>query len=211
MISTVLCLFAAYLLGSIPSAYYAGKWVKGIDLRQMGSGNLGFTNAWRELGAKWSLPVLAFDLLKGVPGIIMARSIQPDNEYLAIAAGLVSILGHNWTIFLGFRGGGKGVAVSAGVFFALTPYCFLIALAAFLATLLSTRFMSLASIAGAAALAFTGALFRWLHFASAPSLETFIFILIAAFLVIIRHRSNLSRIWSGEERKFQFHKKEAQS
>jgi glycerol-3-phosphate acyltransferase PlsY len=209
--SSMLALLIAYLLGSIPSAYYAGRWAKGIDLRQHGSGNLGFTNAWRLLGPRWSIPVLIFDLLKGVAAVWVAHALAPDHELLPIFTGLAAILGHNWTFFLGFRGGGKGVATSAGVFLALTPVPFLITLFVFVATLAVFRYVSLASILGALALVLSGGSFRLLGLDIAPPLPYFLFSLIVAFLIILKHQANIRRLIQGTEAKFGKQHEEASS
>lgn len=191
----------AYMLGSIPAAYYAGKWVKGIDLRECGSGNLGFTNAWRNLGVKWSIPVLIFDIAKGALSVLIAYQIVPGSDWVAILAGLVAILGHNWTIFLGFKGGGKGVAASAGVFWALMPLPFLITLLLFLVVLFTTRIMSLASITGALTLVLSATVFRVMEFSSAPSAEIYLFSIMAAVMIIVKHKSNIERLLQGTEPK----------
>ncbi|HQH73851.1 MAG TPA: glycerol-3-phosphate 1-O-acyltransferase PlsY [bacterium] len=204
-------LLLAYLLGSIPSAYYAGKWIRGIDLRHYGSGNLGFTNAWRTLGFKISIPVLIFDIGKGAAAIGLARWLCPGNEIAAIAAGLAAILGHNWTVFLGFKGGGKGVAVSAGVFLALAPVPFLVTLAVFLLILGATRYMSLASISGAVTLVAAGGILTAVKSPAAPSLEVFVFSLAAAVLLVARHASNIKRLMNGTENRLSFNTKEGAS
>ncbi|MFB3785563.1 MAG: glycerol-3-phosphate 1-O-acyltransferase PlsY [bacterium] len=204
-------LITAYLLGSIPSAYYAGKWIRGIDLRKHGSGNLGFTNAWRTLGFKISIPVLLVDIGKGVIAIGLTRWLCPGNELAAIAAGLAAILGHNWTVFLGFQGGGKGVAVSGGVFLALVPVPFLITLAVFLLVLGTTRYMSLASISGAGTLVAAGGILRVLQSPAAPSLEVLIFSVIAAVMLVARHTSNIKRLLNGTENRLSFKAKEGAS
>ncbi|MDX9754477.1 MAG: glycerol-3-phosphate 1-O-acyltransferase PlsY [bacterium] len=201
----------AYVLGSIPSAYYAGRWIKGIDLRTCGSGNLGFTNAWRTLGAKWSIPVLLFDIGKGVAAVLLAFWLAPGSDGTAILAGLVAILGHNWTIFLGFKGGGKGVACSAGVFLTLMPYPFLITFVLFLLILTTTRYMSLASIVGALALVCSGTVFRWLQWGTAPSTAIYLFSIFAALLIILKHLSNIKRLLQGTEPKLGHHSTEEKS
>ena len=197
--NALLSLLIAYLLGSVPSAYYAGKWVKGIDLRECGSGNLGFTNAWRNLGALWSLPVLVFDISKGCVAVYLAKWLVPGNDYMAITAGMVAILGHNWTIFLGFKGGGKGVACSAGVFLALMPAPFFVTLVVFIAVLFTTRIMSIASITGATTLVACGAVLRGLHWPSAPSTAIYIFSILVAVMIIAKHKSNIERLMQGTE------------
>ncbi|MBZ0258104.1 glycerol-3-phosphate 1-O-acyltransferase PlsY [bacterium] len=195
----ILALVIAYLLGSIPSAYYMGKWVKGVDLRTVGSGNLGFTNAWRVLGFWMSLPVFAFDVGKGAAAVLVARALAPGLEWLAIAAGLAAILGHNWTIFLGFKGGGKGVAASAGVFAALTPVPFAITFTLFLIILFTTKYMSIASISGAVILVACIYTAHAMGSVFAPSIEVTVFATIAATLLIIKHKSNIQRLWAGTE------------
>ncbi len=194
-------LVLAYFLGSIPSAYYAVKWIKGSDLRDLGSGNLGFTNCARVLGWKCSVPILVFDILKGVAAVSIARCLVPGQELLAVLAGLVAVLGHNWTIFLGFKGGGKGVATTAGVFAALAPIPFCITVVVFLITIATTRYMSLGSMLGAITLAAISLILIIIESPSAPSLEVLIFSLMAATLIIIRHITNLRRLLRGEESK----------
>lgn len=197
----VICLVTAYLLGSIPSAYYAGKWGKGIDLRAYGSGNLGFTNALRALGPKLSAPVLLFDVCKGLTAVFLARWLLPGTELAPVLCGLVAILGHNWTIFLGFQGGGKGVATSSGVFLALMPVPFLLSLAVFLIVLAATRYVSLGSIAGAVALPLAGFVLYWTRLSISPSVEVLTFAVIASLLVVIRHKTNIQRLLDGTEAK----------
>ncbi len=194
-------LVLAYLLGSIPSAYYAVKWIKGSDLRDLGSGNLGFTNCARVIGWKCSIPILIFDILKGVAAVSIARCLIPGQELLAVLSGLVAILGHNWTIFLGFRGGGKGVATTAGVFASLAPVPFIITSVVFLITIAATRYMSLGSILLGITLAASSLTLIIIQHPAAPSLEVLIFSLMAAALIIIRHIPNIRRLWRGEESK----------
>lgn len=196
-----LILIFAYLFGAFPSAYYAGKWARGIDLRTVGSGNLGFTNAWRMLGPTWSIPVLLVDVLKGYLPVLLAHVLVPESVSLPILAGFVAIIGHTWTIFLGFKGGGKGVATSAGVFLALTPVPLLITLIVFLAVLVISRYMSLASVIGAVTLAISGSLLCLFESIYAPSWAELLFIFIAAALILYKHRSNMRRLIQGTEPK----------
>jgi acyl phosphate:glycerol-3-phosphate acyltransferase len=205
----LLALLFSYLLGSIPAAYFAGKWIKGIDLRECGSGNLGFTNAWRNLGALYSIPVLFFDIAKGTMAVCLANFLVPENDWVAISAGLVAILGHNWTIFLGFKGGGKGVATSAGVFLALSPVPFLFTLFVFILLLAMTRIMSIASIMGSLTLVVSGSVMRWFDCANAPSVAILGFSILVATLIIIKHKSNIKRLLEGTEPKLGKNKEEA--
>ncbi len=201
MIEQIFCLFGAYILGAVPSAYIAGKLSKGVDLRKEGSGNLGFTNAWRMLGPKWSIPVLIFDVVKGVIAVFLAELVVTETELLSILCGFGAIIGHNWTIFLGFKGGGKGVATAAGVFLALAPISFSVALIVFLLTIYITQYMSLGSILGAVSLLIAQLFPRGVDSEFAPSDEVFIASLLAALLIILRHQSNIRRLLRGTEPK----------
>lgn len=187
----------SYLLGSIPSAYLAGK-ARGIDLRTVGSGNLGATNVLRTLGWAWAAPVFAVDAFKGfVPAFLVPYFIETQHaDWWAIANGAAAIAGHAKPIFLLWRGGGKGVATGAGVFLGLAPLAVLITTAIFAVTVYASGYVSLGSLLAAAALppavALTqgvGSVFFW------PS------VVIAAF-VWWTHRANLGRLRRGEESSF---------
>lgn len=198
----ILALAIAYLLGSIPTAYWAGRLSKGIDLRQHGSGNLGFTNAWRLLGPAWSIPVLIIDIGKGALVVLIAWQFAPENEWLAAGAGLCAILGHTCTVFLGFRGGGKGVATSAGVFLILTPLALLAALVMLLALLYSVRIMSVASIGASLTLVISVLALRMLGSPMfSPSDASIGLSCAAAAFVIIKHHANIKRLLKGTEPK----------
>src|SRR5581483_5752724 len=108
-------LLMAYLLGSIPMGYWLVKWVKGVDVRKEGSGNIGMTNVWRVAGAGWGTATLLFDIGKGVLAVWMARHWGREGDWVEVAAGLSVLLGNVFSIFLGFKGG-KGIGVSVGVF-----------------------------------------------------------------------------------------------
>lgn len=204
-----LALLGAYLLGSIPAAYLAGRLAKGIDLREHGSGNLGFTNAWRLLGPGWSIPVLVVDILKGVAAVWCAFLAAPALPWMAIGCGLAAIIGHTCTVFLGFRGGGKGVATSAGVFATLMPLPFLAAALVFCTLLFSLRIMSVASMAGALTLSGAALGLALSNSAHAPAPELIGFSLITTVLLIVRHHSNIRRLLSGTEPRMQFSRKES--
>ena len=201
--SPYLGLVLAYVAGSIPAAYIAGKVTRGIDLRQHGSGNLGATNVYRVLGAKVAVVVLLFDAAKGaVPVLWFPRLIAPpvsDAGTLtlwAIGFGIAAIIGHVRPVFLLWKGGGKGVATASGVFGALAPAAIAITLLVWLGVLVISGYMSLASLAGAVvlpvALAVMGGLRSPLFAVS---------IVVAAF-VFWTHRSNIGRLRRGEEPRF---------
>ena len=147
---------AAYLLGSIPFAFLAVKWRRGVDIRTLGSGNVGATNAGRILGKPAAVAIYALDAGKGAASVLLARWLSAEADpLLEVGAGLLAIIGHVFPIWLGFRGG-KGVATTTGVFAALMPIAFLIAGGAWIVVAAVTRYVSLASIA--LALAFPS---RW--------------------------------------------------
>ena len=187
-------LVVAYLLGSIPAAYIAGR-MRGIDLRQHGSGNLGATNVYRVLGAKVAVAVFLFDAAKGaLPVLFLPRLIAEGNPRLwALAYGLAAILGHVRPIFLLWKGGGKGVATSAGVFAAIAPLPALIALTLWALVLKMSGYMSLASLTGAVTLPLAILLLDGIHNPILP-----VSVGVSAF-VFWTHRANLGRLRRGEE------------
>jgi glycerol-3-phosphate acyltransferase PlsY len=195
----------AYLVGSIPTAYLLVRAVKGVDIRTLGSGNVGATNAGRLLGAWAFVLVFVIDLLKGslttflIPSMA-ARLGAPHANALAVCVAVATIVGHNFPIYLGFRGG-KGVATSLGVVIALDPIAALAATVAFVLIALVTRIVSLSSIL--AALCFVVAHFSridapWRGSEAVMSGAT----LALAVLLIVRHRANLVRIARGTEPRF---------
>ena len=188
----------AYLAGSIPSAYIAGK-LRGIDLRQHGSGNLGATNVVRVLGTKIGAVVFIADLLKGfLPVYFLPRfteTLRP--ELWALVYGAAAILGHVKPIFLLGKGGGKGVATASGVFLALAFVPMLIAEVAWIGVFYFTRYVSLASLVGAAILPVAIlVLYR------EPQSPVFIASVIISLFVFWTHRENIGRLRRGEEHRF---------
>jgi len=188
-------LAVAYLLGSVPSALIAGRWLKGIDLRQFGSGNLGATNVYRVLGARAAVAVLSFDIAKGVvPVLFFPRwTTGAAAAWWPIAYGVAAIVGHIRPVYLGGRGGGKGVATATGVFVALAPMPMVLAIAVWLAVVSLTRYVSLASVTAALSLPFAVAVWYgagdWLVPGAAA---------VGAF-VVWTHRANLFRLSRGIE------------
>ena len=120
VIKFVLLLIGAYLLGSVPSAYLVTKWRRGIDIRQYGSGNVGASNVLATVSKRWAIPVTVFDIGKGALTVWVARLLFPDIPAYQITAGIVTIIGHNWPVFLKFRGG-RGIYTSLGVITMLSP------------------------------------------------------------------------------------------
>ncbi|MBE0478278.1 glycerol-3-phosphate 1-O-acyltransferase PlsY [Candidatus Aerophobetes bacterium] len=192
-----------YLLGSLSGGYLVGRLAGGFDIRKFGSGNIGTTNVLRVLGKRYALFVLLLDFGKGAASIYMANlfAIGAMNPFLLRAlAGLACITGHNWPVFLKFRGG-KGVATAAGVFLILSPLPFAIAVLTMIAVVGATRYVSLGSIISAAALPF--------YIFVLMGAKSFMYIYLAlaiAALIIWRHRSNLKRLVSGRENKLHLSK-----
>ncbi|MBI2980165.1 MAG: glycerol-3-phosphate acyltransferase [Chloroflexi bacterium] len=119
VIQFILLLLGAYLLGSVPTAYLVARWTRGIDIRQYGSGNIGASNVSAVVSKRWSIPVTIFDLIKGMVMVLVAQWLGL-NIYQQIAIGLAAIIGHNWTVFLGFNGG-RGIFTTLGVILVLSP------------------------------------------------------------------------------------------
>jgi len=188
----------SYLAGSIPSAYIAGK-VRGVDLRQHGSGNLGATNVVRVLGAKIGAVVFIADFLKGFLPVyylpMYTETLRP--EVWALVYGAAAIIGHVKPIFLLGKGGGKGVATASGVFMALAFIPMLISQVVWLAVFYFTRYVSLASLVGAAVLPI--AIFA---LDRDPRSPVFIASVVIALFVFWTHRANIGRLRRGEEHRF---------
>jgi glycerol-3-phosphate acyltransferase PlsY len=187
----------AYLLGGIPAAYLAGRLLRGIDLREHGSGNLGATNVYRVLGAKAAVPVFAFDIAKGAAAVaILPRfTASPEAAIWALAYGLAAIAGHMRSPYLGWSSGGKGVATALGVFAALVPWATLSALTAWIAVFALSRFVSLASLTSAVVLPAAIAIFDGVR---SP---VFALSVVVGFAVFWTHRSNIDRLLHGQERR----------
>jgi glycerol-3-phosphate acyltransferase PlsY len=191
-------LLVAYVAGSIPAAYIAGRLVKGIDLRQHGSGNLGATNVYRLLGAKVAVAVLLFDAAKGGLPVHFLPQLFPTEHKLAwqLAYGVAAILGHVRSLFLLWKGGGKGVATASGVFFALVPLAALIATTAWALVLWTSGYVSLASLTAAVVLVVAVAV-RY-----GPASPYFGMSVAVGAFVFWTHRANIGRLRRGEEHRF---------
>ena len=138
---TYALLLLSYLLGSIPTSYVLGKALRGIDLREHGSGNLGATNAFRVLGAKWAVPVVILDVGKGFVPVWLFPGLARAGLGWTLAFGAAAILGHMFSVWVGFKGG-KGMATSAGVFLGLAPWAVLGSLILWVGLTFSTRYVS---------------------------------------------------------------------
>jgi glycerol-3-phosphate acyltransferase PlsY len=191
-------LLIAYLAGSIPFAYLAGKLFKGIDLREHGSGNLGATNVFRVMGWKIASVVMVLDMAKGaLPVLLLPPRFAPSQPVLwAIAFGVAAIVGHVKSVFLLWKGGGKGVATAGGVFLALAPIPSLISISVFALVLYLSGYVSLASLTSAVTLTIAVAI---VYGVTSP-------IAIACALITVfvfwTHRANIRRLRRGEENRF---------
>ena len=191
-------LVIAYLVGSVPAAYIAGRALRGIDLREHGSGNLGATNVMRVMGPRIGAVVLLFDTLKGaIPVIVLPILFGVEGTaWWAIAYGVAAILGHVRPIFLLGRGGGKGVATAAGVFAALAPLPLIICAVVFLAVVLASGYVSLGSLVSAA-------VFPLAVIVTSGGLSPVAIAGLAmAVFVFWTHRANIGRLRRGEEHRF---------
>lgn len=198
-------LLGSYLLGSIPFGYLAGK-IGGIDIRKIGSGNIGATNVLRALGKRYGYPVFILDFLKGFGAVKISMSIAADArpewgslEILGILAAVAAVIGHSFPPWLKFRGG-KGVATSAGALFGLMPLATVIAVIIWISVFRFTRYVSLASLVTAVALPFVILIMTRLNQIHGKAL--FYSSLGIAAVVIWRHHSNLSRLMRGSEPRF---------
>lgn len=194
----------AYLLGSIPSGFLAGK-ARGVDLRKEGSGNIGATNALRVLGKKWGYLVFAVDILKGALGVILGRWIgwhfgPPYEIPFGVLGGACSFLGHLFPVWLGFKGG-KGIATSGGIMIALFPLpVFFFGLAVWMLLFFTTRYVSVASLGAAVSLPVSSGVL--LAFGACDWLRTVIALLMC-LLAIWKHKSNIQRLLAGTEKRFE--------
>ena len=204
ILRTLICLAGAYLLGSIPTAYLAGRVLRGIDIRQHGSRNVGATNAFRVLGPWVGITVLLIDILKGYLAVWLAGTMQLPG-WVVVVVGMTAILGHNWTVFLAFRGG-KGVATSSGVFLALLPRSFMAAAIVFVIAFALTRTISVGSMLGAGVLAIAATVQYIGRWGDQPQGSTLLAAYLASALILIRHRANIDRLRKGTENKISFRK-----
>ena len=185
-------LLCAYLLGSIPFGYLLVRWVKGMDVRTQGSGNIGMTNVWRVAGAKWGIATLTLDISKGMLAVWLAHHFDPADDLLEVACGLAALLGNIFSVFLKFKGG-KGIGVSIGVFFFLLPAESTVGLVLFILAVLATRMISVGSLLGVTSMAIV----TFYHQKGLTWLSGLA--LLATALVWWTHRQNIKRILNGTE------------
>lgn len=184
---------AAYLVGSIPTGYLWAR-ARGVDIRSLGSGNIGATNVFRVLGKRAGIAVLLIDATKGYLPVKFLHFGEAPPEYLAMTAGFFAILGHNYTCWLRFKGG-KGIATSAGVLLGLMPAALGLALAVWLLVFALSRYVSLASMLAAVALPIG----TWgLGYSRGLTLLS----AVLSALAIYKHRANIQRLMAGTEHRF---------
>jgi glycerol-3-phosphate acyltransferase PlsY len=207
ILSYIVTALLAYLLGSIPTGFLVAK-ARGVDIRTVGSGNIGATNAFRALGKTAGIFVLLMDALKGYLAVELVSRIVfhffsdgAPLDNLRIAAGVTAILGHNYTCWLHFKGG-KGIATSAGVLIALVPLALLIILGIWIVLFATTRFVSIGSLAASFALPFA----TWF---TKHDLGLTVVTGAMGALAIYKHRVNIQRLLNGTEHRIQFKKREA--
>jgi glycerol-3-phosphate acyltransferase PlsY len=196
MAPALLALAAAYLLGAIPTSYLAGRLIAGIDLREHGSRNLGATNLYRVLGWRYAIPVGLLDAAKGlVPVLVLAPRVS-SSQLFALVCGLTAVLGHVFSVFVGFKGG-KGVATAAGVMLGLTPAALGVAAALWVALVYLTGYVSVGSIAAAAVFPLA------VYLLDPPAQPAMLWLVIAVAAAIIwLHRGNIRRLLDGTENRF---------
>ena len=185
-----------YLMGSVPMGLIAGRLVRGIDIREYGSGKTGFTNALRTIGLRASLLVLLGDAAKGALPVLIARLLS-DNAYVQMVAGLAAVVGHDWPVFAGFRGG-RGVTTFFGVILGMNPLVVLALVPVGVAIAFVTRYMSVMSI-GSSALA-ACALIGLAAAGILPAAYA-LYASLGAALIVVLHRENIRRLLAGTEPK----------
>lgn len=188
-----LALVGCYLLGAIPFGLIVGKVTRGIDIRDYGSGNIGASNVLRTLGPGPAFAVFFLDTVKGLGAVALCRGLGLS-DYGVVAGGLLSILGHSFSVFLGLKGG-KGVATSLGMVIGLNPVIAGIGFAVWLAVVGATRYISLGSVA--AALCVPAMMILWKSMDVPPPYQITAFA--AGLLIVVKHISNMKRLLSGTE------------
>ena len=192
MAPAALSLLLSYLLGSIPIGFLLCKQIKGVDLRTVGSRNIGSTNAMRVLGRPLGVVAFLGDLGKGwAPTFLIAPWLTDDHEWLRVAAGAAAVCGHVWPVFLRFKGG-KAVATGCGAIVGLDPWIFVVGGVIWLVVLVTTRFVGLSSMAMGVAFPVTAAVLK----DGAPVICG---TSVLALLILLRHRPNLMRMLAGAE------------
>jgi len=206
----LITILLAYLCGSLPFGLLIARAVAGIDIREKGSGNIGATNVGRVLGAKWGIAALLLDALKGLlPVLLIPRCFAESDtgwfDLLSVVAGVSTVVGHMFPVWLKFRGG-KGVATSLGVVLVLTPVGSLAAFGGFALCMLASRVVALSSIVAAVVFAIGQMFILQPNPFAVEKLPLSVFSLAVPALIVVQHRSNIGRLMRGEEQRFHFGK-----
>jgi glycerol-3-phosphate acyltransferase PlsY len=189
-------LIASYLVGAVPTSYLAGRVFRGIDLREHGSRNLGATNLYRVLGWRFAIPVGLFDVAKGLVPVLLFAPRVSSSQLFALVCGLTAVLGHVFSIFVGFKGG-KGVATAAGVMLGLFPVSLGVAVLVWITLVYLTGYVSVGSILGAAVLPLA------VHLLEPPDQPVVLWLVVgAAGAIVWFHRGNIQRLLRGTENRF---------
>ncbi len=189
-------LLASYFLGAIPTSYLTARLLRGIDLRQHGSRNLGATNLYRVLGWRFAIPVGLFDAAKGLVPVLVFAPRASSSELFALVCGMMAVVGHVYSVFVGFKGG-KGVATAAGVMLALTPAALGVSFAVWLVIVMLSGYVSLGSIASAAIFPVA------VRLLDPPEQSAILWLDVAVAAAIIwLHRANIRRLLKGTENRF---------
>ena len=192
----------SYLIGSIPTSIIMGKLLKGIDIREHGSGNAGGTNALRVLGWKAGIFTMLLDVFKGfVAAYWISQLVEGTPIWIMVTAGIFAILGHTYTVFAGFKGG-KGVGTAAGMLIALFPIAVPICFGVFIITLLSTGIVSLGSIFAATTLPIVTSILKF-YSGQDVNIYLYSFSIFIPFFIMYTHRTNIQRLLKGEENRFE--------
>ena len=196
-LSAIILILTGYLIGAVPFGYLAGK-LRGIDIREHGSGNIGATNVLRTLGKPIGITVLILDVLKGLAPVLIAKYFS-DNSLIHILTAFATIMGHNYTFWLGFKGG-KGIATSAGALLSLIMIPLGIAAGIWALLFFSTRYVSVASIGAALTIPIATAILQFKQ--DNWNTPMFAFTVVLAVLAVWKHRGNIRKLCNGTENRF---------
>ena len=205
MVTILIAVIAGYLLGSIPTGVWLGRLIKGLDIREHGSGSMGATNVFRVLGAKVAILVLTVDIAKGYLACYLASSVNMGDTMLvptqlAIIGGISAVIGHLYPLFAGFKGG-KGIATGGGLLLYLIPLEVGFALTLFVLTVYITRYVSVGSILAVFFL-FASAFLERYYFHYPIEDEIIAVVILLMILALYTHRSNIQRLLAGTENRF---------
>ena len=222
MLLLAIIILFSYLAGSIPSSIILSKIVKGIDIRNHGSGNAGGTNVMRVLGWKYGILVVLFDALKGAFAVVVIarlfygplpfENVSPFDDFtlVQVMAGVAAVIGHVWTVFAGFKGG-KGIATALGMLLMIITVDMLIAVAVFILVVSISRYVSLGSLLAALSIPLTLILRENVFHVDITGYNTLLpFVIFLSIFVIYTHRKNVVRLFKGTENKLSFKKKNNQ-